>query len=571
MPLMGTASGKNRNNNRTSLKGVNLKLLVGSKHPYAVLPFGNFFLSNKRDIRSGGLGYFSTFSDEFLLDFMENYLDPIQVVRLAQTSKAFYVFTSQDALWRSFVIKTFGGKFQFSKSWKFTFVNEYLRQVGQKSAIPEIPIQCPGLFSDHLFATFYYSSIVLNEAPWVKNAPETIPRVSNPTLETFATDYLIPNKPVILTDVMNGNWAAMEKWAQKDYLMNEFGNRIFRAEAVDIEFKNYAEYAQQANEEAPLYLFDKHFATDTSLGADYAVPNVVEEDFFKLLGNERPDYRWLIVGPLRSGSSWHVDPNSTSAWNAVISGSKKWILIPPEATPPGVFPAADGSEVTAPQSLMEWFVNYYHVLKSDKSIPYVEGICRKGEILFVPNGWWHCVLNVPDESDEMLEESEPSLNIAITQNFVNRYNLVNVLKFLKHKPDQISGLSQSMSCQDIDAARNTFFDRFVAKMEENYPDVIANALKELDAIEKEEGLGKYASAKRMRAAESTSLWDQLVLQTNVDKKCEGRSSSGLFSFGFGGNNFSESEEESVVPPPPQSTQPGTGFRFGFLDQHSKEE
>lgn len=31
------------------------------------------------------------------------------------------------------------------------------------------------------------------------------------------------------------------------------------------------------------------------------------------------------------------DPNATSAWNAVITGAKKWIMYPPDTMPPGVF------------------------------------------------------------------------------------------------------------------------------------------------------------------------------------------------------------------------------------------
>lgn len=58
----------------------------------------------------------------------------------------------------------------------------------------------------------------------------------------------------------------------------------------------------------------------------------------------------------------------------------------------------------------------------------LEGVCEEGEVMYIPSRWWHSVMN--------LEQS-----IALTQNFVATYNLPNVLRFLRDKPDQISGFS----------------------------------------------------------------------------------------------------------------------------------
>ena len=51
-------------------------------------------------------------------------------------------------------------------------------------------------------------------------------------------------------------------------------------------------------------------------------------------------------------------------------------------------------------------MNFYGACKTWEKRP-IECICRAGEVVFVPNGWWHLVIN--------LEES-----IAITQNYVSR-------------------------------------------------------------------------------------------------------------------------------------------------------
>lgn len=63
----------------------------------------------------------------------------------------------------------------------------------------------------------------------------------------------------------------------------------------------------------------------------YSVPSIFPDDYLSYLGAKRPQYRWLLVGPQRSGSMLHIDPYETSAWNTLLVGRKLWIMFPPDA------------------------------------------------------------------------------------------------------------------------------------------------------------------------------------------------------------------------------------------------
>ena len=59
------------------------------------------------------------------------------------------------------------------------------------------------------------------------------------------------------------------------------------------------------------------------------IPPYFQDDILMLLDEKkRPPFRWLLLGPKRSGSQIHIDPFQTSAWNTLFVGKKRWVMMP---------------------------------------------------------------------------------------------------------------------------------------------------------------------------------------------------------------------------------------------------
>ncbi len=148
--------------------------------------------------------------------------------------------------------------------------------------------------------------------------------------------------------------------------------------------------------------------TSKALLRDYAVPPYFREDLFGLAGEKRrPPYRWVVFGPARSGSSLHIDPLATAAWNALLAGEKRWVLLPPGVPRAACRPRGAGLDSEA----ITWFTRVLPTCRAP-DWPYarpVEAVQRAGEIMFVPHGWWHAVLNLQH-------------TLAVTQNYASTAN-----------------------------------------------------------------------------------------------------------------------------------------------------
>lgn len=156
----------------------------------------------------------------------------------------------------------------------------------------------------------------------------------------FVRLYEQENKPVIILDVpAQENWNAAHAWTLSK-LNSRFKDRMFKVGEDDdgykvkAKLKYFLKYMERNKDDSPLYVFDGNFDGDDvsrSLLADYKVPSYFTDDLFSLVGEDkRPPYRWILLGPERSGSSVHIDPLATSAWNTVLVGRKRWVLFPPE-------------------------------------------------------------------------------------------------------------------------------------------------------------------------------------------------------------------------------------------------
>eukprot|EP01128_Nolandella_sp_AFSM9_P011225 TRINITY_DN7948_c0_g1_i1.p1 TRINITY_DN7948_c0_g1~~TRINITY_DN7948_c0_g1_i1.p1 ORF type:complete len:500 (+),score=107.55 TRINITY_DN7948_c0_g1_i1:47-1546(+) len=449
-------------------------------HPYKVKPFANVLLLSQREkesrirLRNEGLGRLCILRDEDILNIVRRLPYQFLCSTVALVSKCFMVFAAVPELRERFL---------FQNSHLTSLYEESLCKdpvgggEGGEGASLERNIE---KVASPLVSDLLYYSFILNDVDMEMWTDDNVPRVSGLSLDEFGREYDQKNQPVIITG-LSKDWHANRAWV-KEKLVPPYDEQFRGIKSLDSassssewKFQHFYTNMFHFDAEKP------HFAEKVFYGdddaprnvrlSDFEVPPYFRKDYFEVLENERPSqFRWLLVGAARSGSSFHQDPHFTAAWNTSLTGRKKFVMFPGDTLPPGVEQLGD-DDFKSPPIVIKWFMEFYHTLSPGS---FFECVVAPGECSFVPSGWWHTVLNLDD-------------TIAVTQNFVNDVNLPNVISFLQSRTPDLA-------------------EKFVSALGEKHPDILTPTLKE-----------KIQEGREGRnSGEKKSEWETLMEEDDGD-------------------------------------------------------
>lgn len=317
-------------------RGLDVTVSLEYPSPYGVKPEGCAWMDSLNDgtlrpaRNASGMGPWAGLSDDLML-YVLGFMDGSELATLSTASRGLYAFAHHTDLWRSLTLGRFKGDFRYANDWKSTWVNATLAAAGRPPSTPYVhrPLAVKGFYSDLLFK---HHSCAAAEIPTEWHARHnTIPRVSarELTVGQFVERYEKPNIPVIITDVVT-QWPGFGKWIP-GFLAARHGQAKFHCGGYTMTLADYFAYCEgvSGRDDRPLYLFERNWLQAApEMGAEFSPPEYFADDLSALLAppfsaeDDRPDHRWMIAGPRKSGSTFHKDPNASSAWNATVHGDK---------------------------------------------------------------------------------------------------------------------------------------------------------------------------------------------------------------------------------------------------------
>ena len=223
-----------------------------------------------------------------------------------------------------------------------------------------------------------------------------IDRRANLSKEAFLREYADTNTPVIITDALKETWANVTKAWSKDNFLARHGNLAVKTQpssevvynrqggakvAATVTVQEYVDQ-RMASHAGPRtknadeqYLFGG--TTTAQLFHDVPAPGYFQDlTRFAWEREERARAALFFLGPAGSGVGMH---EHTSAWNALVYGRKRWVLLAPNSH--------YGPTAT---TMGEWMKNWHARFRQGDVYECTQ---HKGELVYVPTNWMHATHN----------------------------------------------------------------------------------------------------------------------------------------------------------------------------------
>ncbi len=218
-----------------------------------------------------------------------------------------------------------------------------------------------------------------------------IDRVAAISPEDFLKQYLLPQKPVIITE-LSKKWPAYKKW-NWEYFKSLVGktevgvyNNIRAGAHVPVNgaddimlFGDYLDLIQKGPVELRIFLLNI-FKFAPQITKDFSFPEQYTKSFLK-------KYPMLFVGGAGSIAHMHYDIDLSHIFHTQFIGRKRVLLIPNDQSQ---FIYRMPLTVESAASFVNWEYGVdeekFPALAKAKGF---ETILEHGETLFMPTGYWH--------------------------------------------------------------------------------------------------------------------------------------------------------------------------------------
>jgi histone arginine demethylase JMJD6 len=255
---------------------------------------------------------------------------------------------------------------------------------------------------------------------------DQIDRRAGLSAEAFKREFLLPLRPVVLTDAIS-HWGAYGKWSPQFFKEN-YGQLEIEVDGESMTLGELVDRIEASSSEHPAPYLRNQLLADwpPELLADVLpMPTCTKPNWFesRLFPSRR---RMTSIEAYLGGEGarfpvLHWDGLHTHAFLMQLYGDKEYIVFAPDQTR-FMYPR-DGGNISQIESVLEPDLERFPLYDQAQGTRFQ---LHPGETLFVPAGWWHTarILN-------------PSVTVS-----VNGLNQPNGAAFRRDYTDQIASKSR---------------------------------------------------------------------------------------------------------------------------------